>query len=61
MRMNLGKEALEKKRIIVKYLHTLKMIVDGLTQVLELKDFTIFRKLILGEEAEGQHKSTSRR
>jgi hypothetical protein len=36
------------------------MIVDGLTKVLELKDFTIFRKLIVGEEAEGQHKSTSR-
>jgi hypothetical protein len=48
--MNLGKEAFDKKRIIIKYLHTSKMIADGLTKVLEKKDFNIFRELILGEE-----------
>jgi hypothetical protein len=53
MRMNLGKEALEMNRIIVKYLHTSKMIADGLTKVLEKKDFVIFRMLILGEESDG--------
>jgi hypothetical protein len=53
VRMNLGKEALEKNRIIIRYLHTSKMITDGLTKVLEKKDFNMFRKLILGEEENG--------
>jgi hypothetical protein len=52
MRMNLGKEAPEMNRIIVKYLHTLKMIADGLTKVLEKQDFVIFRRLILVEESD---------
>jgi hypothetical protein len=52
MRMNLGKEALEMNRIIVKYLHMSKMIADGLTKVLEKQDFVIFQRLILGEESD---------
>jgi hypothetical protein len=53
VRMNLGKEALENKRIIIKYFLTSKMIADGLTKMLEKKDFNIFWKLILGGEQDG--------
>jgi hypothetical protein len=47
-RMYLCKEALEAKRIKVRYIHTSKMIADGLTKVLEGSPFLASMKTILG-------------
>jgi hypothetical protein len=50
VRMNLCREAVEEKRIKVEYIHTSKMLADGLTKVLEGKEFTSFRNNLLGLE-----------
>jgi hypothetical protein len=48
VRMNLCKEALEDKRIKIAYIHTTKMLADGLTKPLEGKAFQDFVKALLG-------------
>ena len=48
VRMNLCKEALEEKRIKIAYIHTTKMLADGLTKPLEGKAFQDFVKALLG-------------
>ena len=50
VRMNLCREAIQEKGIIVEYIHTSKMLADGLTKVLEGKEFTSFRNNLLGLE-----------
>ncbi len=52
VRMNLCREAVQEKRINVEYIHTSKMLADGLTKVLEGKEFTSFRNNLLGMETE---------
>jgi hypothetical protein len=48
--MNLCREAVQEKRINVEYIHTSKMLADGLTKVLEGKEFTSFHNNLLGSE-----------
>jgi hypothetical protein len=48
VRMNLCKEAVEEKRIRIAYIHTTKMLADGLTKPLEGKAFQDFMKALLG-------------
>jgi hypothetical protein len=50
--MNLCREAIKRKGITIQYLHTTKMIADGLTKALDGKDFTIFATSLLGQQAE---------
>ena len=52
VRMNLCREAVQEKRIKVEYVHTSKMLADGLTKVFEGKEFTSFRNNMLGIEME---------
>jgi hypothetical protein len=46
--MNLCREAVQEKQIKVEYIHTSKMLADGLTKVLDGKVFTSFRNNLLG-------------
>ena len=48
VRMNLCKEAVEEKRIRIAYIHTTKMLADGLMKPLEGKAFQVFRRALLG-------------
>jgi hypothetical protein len=41
-RMNLVLEAVNERRIVAEYVHTLKMFADGLTKVLDGADFDSF-------------------
>ncbi len=50
VRMNLCQEVVQEGRIIVEYIHTSKMLADGLTKALEGKEFTSFRNNLLGLE-----------
>jgi hypothetical protein len=50
VRMTLCREAVEEKRITVEYIHTSKMLADGLTKLLEGKELTFFRNNLLGME-----------
>ena len=50
--MELCKEGLEQKRFDVKYVHTSKMIADGLSKPLEGKSFLTFANTLLGIVAE---------
>ena len=50
--MNLCQEAVQEKRIKVEYVHTSKMLADGLTKVFEGKEFTSFRNNMLEIEME---------
>jgi hypothetical protein len=52
VRMNLGREAVQEKRIKVEYIHTSKILADGLTKVFEGKEFISFRNNLLGIELE---------
>ena len=52
VRMELCTEGLEQKRFEVKYLHTSKMIADGLLKPLEGKPFLTFANTLLGIIAE---------
>ncbi len=45
--MNLGKEAIENKRVWIEYIGTKKMVTDGLTKPLEGADFNAFHKAIM--------------
>jgi hypothetical protein len=48
VRINVCQEAVQEKRINVEYIHTSKMLADGLTKVLEGKEFTSFHNKLLG-------------
>jgi hypothetical protein len=48
VRMNLCREAVEEKRIRIAYIHTTKMLADGLTKPLGGKTFQVFMKALLG-------------
>jgi hypothetical protein len=50
VRMNLCKEAVDEKRVRIAYIHTSKMIADGLTKALEGKAFGIFKQNVLGQQ-----------
>ncbi len=50
--MNLCQEAVKEKRIKVEYIHTSKMLADGLTMVFEGKEFISFRNNLLGIKTE---------
>ena len=52
VRMNLCREAVQEKRIKVEYIHTSKMLADGLTKVFEGKEFISFCNNLLGIELE---------
>ncbi len=52
VQMNLCREAVQEKRIKVEYIHTSKMLADGLTKVFEGKEFISFRNNLLGIETE---------
>ena len=52
--MNLCQEAVDEKCVRITYVHTSKMIADGLTKTLEGKAFTTFQKNML----KGQEKQT---
>ncbi len=52
VQMKLCREAVQEKRIKVEYIHTSKMLADGLTKVLEGKKFTSFHNNLLGIEVE---------
>jgi hypothetical protein len=47
VRMNLCKEGVEEKRIRIAYIHTTKMLADGLMKPLEGKAFQVFRRALL--------------
>jgi len=46
--MELVKQALKDKRIIIKYINTKLMLADGLTKALEGEDFVRFAEHLLG-------------
>jgi len=48
VRMELVKQALKDKRIIIKYINTKQMLADGLTKALEGEDFVRFAEHLLG-------------
>ena len=48
IRVNLCREAVDEKRIRIAYIHTTKMLADGLTKPLEGKAFQDFKKVLLG-------------
>ena len=48
VRMELSREALQHNKFLIQYVHTLKMIADGLTKALEGKPFLTFASNILG-------------
>jgi hypothetical protein len=50
--MNLCKEAVDEERVRIAYVHTSKMIADGLTKALEGKAFITFKRNVLGEQGE---------
>ena len=50
--MELCKEGLEQKHFEIKYIHTSKMIADGLSKPLEGKPFLTFASQLLGIKAE---------
>ncbi len=52
VRMNLCKEAVDEERVRIAYVHTSKMIADGLTKALEGKAFITFKRNMLGEQGE---------
>ncbi len=52
VQMNLCREAVQEKRIKVEYIHTSKMLADGLTKVFEGKEFIFFRNNLLGSQLE---------
>jgi hypothetical protein len=52
--MHVAMEAITEKRIVVKYVHTLSMIADGVTKALDGSDFDFFVDQTLGT-----NKSTS--
>ncbi len=48
VRMNLCKEAVDDKRSRIAYIHTTKMLADGLTKPLEGNTFKVSMKALLG-------------
>jgi hypothetical protein len=48
IRMNLCREAVDEKRIRIAYVHTTKMLADGLTKPLEGSTFKVFMKALMG-------------
>ena len=48
VRMNLCREAVDEKRIRIAYIHTTKMLADGLTKPLEGSTFKVFMKALMG-------------
>jgi hypothetical protein len=47
-RVNLGKECFDEKRAIVVYCNTKKMRADGVSKVLEGKDYEEFSSFVQG-------------
>jgi hypothetical protein len=47
-RIHLAKEAINEKRILVRYVQILEMIADRLTKTLEGEDFDFFTNNVLG-------------
>jgi hypothetical protein len=47
-RMNLGKESLKQKRMVVRYLNTKEMMADGASKVLEGAAFQKFAEFVQG-------------
>ncbi len=60
VRMNLCKEAVEEKRIRITYIHTTKMLADGLTKPLDGKAFQDFMKALLGLKKQELDTSSSK-
>ena len=52
VRMELCREALQQNKFSIKYVHTLKMIADGLMKALEGKPFLTFASNMLGVATE---------
>jgi hypothetical protein len=52
VQMNLCREAVQEKRIKVEYIHTSKMLADGLMKVFEGKEFMSFYNNLLGIKME---------
>jgi len=48
-RKNLGKEMVDAKRIMVRYINTKEMMADGLSKILEGEPFQKFASCVLGE------------
>ena len=48
-RKNLGKEMVDAKRILVRYINTKEMMADGLSKILEGEPFQMFASCVLGE------------
>ncbi len=48
VRMNLCREAVDEKRIRIAYVHTTKMLADGLMKPLEGSTFKVFMKALMG-------------
>ncbi len=48
VRMNLCREAVDERRIRIAYIHTTKILADGLTKPLEGSAFKDFMKTFLG-------------
>jgi hypothetical protein len=52
VQMKLCQEAVQEKKIKVEYIHTSKILADGLWKVLEGKEITSFCNNLLGIETE---------